>query len=155
MATGNPKKQGLKSYNSISDPVAVAAFLECIECGLNVTVAAKKCSLAIGTIRTWLRLGRNEENQEAKYTDFVIRFEAAQAEAEGTMLDRVRKAATQEGDVKAAQWYLERLHPERYGKQTRLEVTGADGTELLPKELFQSAVTRAGAVAAERRKNKK
>jgi transcriptional regulator with XRE-family HTH domain len=131
------------------------SFLICIEHGLTQATAAKKCGVNNSTVSVWLRRGRDaDEKTDPKYVDFLIRFEAAQAEGEGLMLDRVRNAAAQDGDVRAAQWYLERLHPEKYGKQSRLEVTGADGEELIPKELFQSAVARAGAVAEKRRKKK-
>lgn len=62
--------------------------------------------------------------EERIYIEFVESVEAARAEAEVRMVEVVRKAAV-EGDVKAAQWWLDRAYPERWAQRQRLELTGA------------------------------
>jgi hypothetical protein len=50
----------------------------------------------------------------------------ARAEAEARMVMVVQRAAN-DGSWQAASWYLERTHQAKYGKQNRVEVTGAEG----------------------------
>lgn len=155
MAEEKPKKRPQRTYVNLNDEGAVEALLHGIRIGLTNTTACKQVGISRKGCADWLKNGRDwEEGDDPKYLDFLIRYEAAIAESECTMLERIQKAAAQEGDVKAAQWYLERLFPERYGKQQRLEVTGKDGDELIPKGLFQSAVARAAGIAESRRRGK-
>tara|TARA_Y100000401_G_scaffold111526_1_gene109873 strand:- start:270 stop:737 length:468 start_codon:yes stop_codon:yes gene_type:complete len=148
------KKVVQKVYLQMSDPDVREALLSGIRIGMAYHIAAQKVGVRPGTVKDWLTAGRKDD-AKPQYRDFLIRYEQAKAEAEGTMLERITKAAAQEGDVKAAQWYLERMYPERYGKQARLEVTGKGGEELIPKTMFQSAVARAAGLAERRRRQKK
>ena len=52
--------------------------------------------------------------------------EKAEADAEARFVGQIVKAA-HDGTWTAAAWWLERRRREHYGKQERVEVTGADG----------------------------
>lgn len=93
------------------------------------------------TIKRWVADGRQNLDQvhEGKvkintYGQWVLDLDAAEAEAEIEALDIVINVARDsKADarvrVQAAQWYLERKHPKRYGIQ-RLEISGPDGGPL-------------------------
>lgn len=100
---------------------------------------------------------RNPTDDERALMDFLDNLERAEAEAEANRLAVISQAAqggtkvrkttirydskgkqiertvieeTLKPEWKAAAWVLERRYPNRYAK--RLEVTGADGSELVP-----------------------
>lgn len=148
------KKKVRKTYRSLRDADVLEAFLSCKRIGLTDAVSCQRVQVNRETLKHWKKEGRSEEAEE-RYLDFIIQYDQAETEAEGNLLSRILQAGAQDGDVKAAQWYLERKYPERYGKQARLEVTGKGGEELIPKRLFQSAVARAAGLAERRRRAKK
>ena len=59
------------------------------------------------------------------YKEFRDAVQAAKAEAEARMVMVIQRAAN-DGSWQAASWYLERTQQNKYGKQNRLEVTGAE-----------------------------
>ena len=63
--------------------------------------------------------------RDQPFVEFMESVESARAEAEVRMIEIVRKHAVA-GDVKAAQWWLDRAYPERWAARQRLEVVGAD-----------------------------
>lgn len=66
----------------------------------------------------------------------AFRNEVLQAEAEAEMLCiRTLRGAITEGDVKAAQWWLERRRSEDWGRIDRLEVSTRQQAEALAAEL--------------------
>ena len=67
-------------------------------------------------------------NYQSRFPDFREELEEAVATAIDKRLQIVTEAA-EKGDVKAAQWLLEHLHPQHFAK-SRIEVTGADGQPL-------------------------
>lgn len=64
--------------------------------------------------------------KDRKYAAFADAVEGARAEAEVSMTLLVRRAAVG-GDVRAAMWWLDRAHPERWAQREKIEVTGGDG----------------------------
>jgi hypothetical protein len=79
------------------------------------------------TYYKWLEMA-DEPNAKKEYREFRESVERAEAEAEVAAIARIRQAADN-GDWKAAGWYLERKHGERWGRNDKLrqEITGANG----------------------------
>lgn len=65
----------------------------------------------------------------------VTQIEKAEAEAEATYSIIVANAAADPKNWTAAAWWLERRHPEDYGKRERVEMTGRDGGPIDTREL--------------------
>ena len=98
-----------------------------IRAGNYAKVAAAMAGVAETTYYRWLEMA---EGPYAKkdYREFRESVERAEAEAEVAAIARIRQAADN-GDWKAAGWYLERKHGERWGRNDKLrqEITGANG----------------------------
>ncbi len=81
------------------------------------THVAKTIGVDRETLRDWL------DGDPAR----ALAYAAAEAVGEEVLLAN----ALAGGDIgKAAQWYLEKLHPARYGKPQRHEVTGKGGAPI-------------------------
>lgn len=77
--------------------------------------AAKAAGVAPRTFREWLQRGLSLRDADEPYRQLRRRVDEARAKGEATHVARIAKAA-QDGDWKASAWYLERAHPERWGK---------------------------------------
>lgn len=75
---------------------------------------------------------------------FVFLMERAEAEAEVTALSRVQLAAQDARHWQAAMTFLERRHPDHWGRRDRIEQTGAGGGPIQ----FEGSVPSAEAIAA-------
>lgn len=117
-------------------------ILEAVRKGHFRKVAALAVQVDERTIKAWVSKGRDNvaafRNGTARKLDtygaWFLALEEAEAQAEIDALDIVIDVARDsEQDarvrVQAAQWYLERKHPKRYGIQ-RVELTGAEGGPL-------------------------
>jgi transposase len=89
-----------------------------------MTTAAQASGVGTTTIYRWLEHG--EADHEHGLATPLARFwqacARARAEAEVAAVARVTAAAWA-GDWRAAAWWLERAHPERWGKRARVEST--------------------------------
>lgn len=87
--------------------------------------------------------------EDMHYADFAREVDTSRAQAIARNITAVQTAASQgkpvvdrfgrvqydqegrvireNGDWRAAAWWLEHVHPDQFGRSTRLEVTGADG----------------------------
>lgn len=63
---------------------------------------------------------------EWKFVLFRVMTSRARGEAEIRALTLIQRAAN-EGSWQAAAWYLERSHPDKWGKRERLQLEGAGG----------------------------
>ena len=64
--------------------------------------------------------GGKPRKREAVYVEFLTTVTRARAEAEVASVARIRKAAMSdgnEGDPQQDQWWLERSHPDRWGRR--------------------------------------
>jgi len=133
-------------------------IVESIRAGAYAEQAARAAGIAPSTYYDWLRRG---EAGEQPFSEFSEALRAGEAEAEVAAVANIREAANA-GDWRAAAHYLERRHPERWGRRARpglehAEVRGdapADfdaEVELLLGELQQEADRRAEASVRERK----
>ncbi|MDR3606246.1 MAG: hypothetical protein P4M08_02570 [Oligoflexia bacterium] len=138
-----PKSSTPKLTEELIDKLAVV-----IRHGAYIETAAAFCGVHKDSLYRWLKMAASDEATELhhKLNDALKR---AMAEAEVRDLSVINKAA-QEGIWQAAAWRLERKHPERWGRQARLEVqhSGVEGqpieitdrTETLKKILLDPTV---------------
>ncbi len=104
-------------------------IVEAIRGGNYAQVAAATAGISEETFYTWLKRGKDEA--EGIYREFSDAVLAASGEAEQEKLDRLRREVlAEDGDWKAAAWWLERRFPKRWGKQQRLEISAALDTGL-------------------------
>jgi hypothetical protein len=111
-----------KLTKEVTDKICLA-----IRAGNYAKVAAAMAGVGETTYYRWLELSE-ESNAKKEYREFRESIERAEAEAEVAAIARIRQAADN-GDWKAAGWYLERKHGERWGRNDKLrqEITGANG----------------------------
>jgi len=87
-------------------------------------VAAAWAGIGERTLRDWMRRG---ENPRSVYHDFRRRVLEAEQAAEIRAVGLIMASAAK--DPKHAEWWLQRKHPERWGRKDRLqtEITGPGG----------------------------
>lgn len=115
-----------KSNPKLTDQT-IGAIAEAIRLGAYVETAVALAGVSKDSFYRWLKESTDEDSssQTRKLSDAVKK---AMAEAEMRDLAVIDRAA-QSGEWTAAAWRLERKHPERWGRQARvqLEQSGADG----------------------------
>lgn len=117
-----------------------------IESGQFQTIAAALVGIHEATFFRWMQLGEDDTTADGtvtrkatpRYREFREAVTRAKVKAEAAMAITVRLAA-QNGDWKAAAFWLERVQHERWGRKTKTEVTGkGDGpiqTQSVPADL--------------------
>jgi transposase len=98
-------------------------IIRAIQSGNWLETAASYAGVDASTVRRWMAKGEAEDSEEP-YRSFCAAVKQARAEAEIRAVALIQKAA-QDGTWQASAWYLERSHPDRWGRK-RLEITGAD-----------------------------
>ena len=88
-------------------------------------VAAAYAGISEATFYAWLERGRKEP--QSIYSEFLEAVERAKAAAEVRDIALIDKAA-QDGSWQAAAWKLERKYPNRWGRVSRTEISGPEGS---------------------------
>ncbi|NMP20749.1 hypothetical protein [Sulfobacillus harzensis] len=113
MPRGRPSKLTPERQKKLVDAIRAGNYYEtaCTYAGIDYT-----------TFRLWMQKG--EAREAKKYSDFFEAITRAEAEAESRAVALWQKAMPE--DWRAAQMFLERRHPDRWGKQDKLktEVSG-------------------------------
>ena len=91
---------------------------KCIEEGNYISTACKMCGIRRHTHYDWMKHGKKGIKPFKEYYD---RIEEAKAKAEMNMVGVVHDSAVVDGNVGAAQWWLARMHPDRWAKKDRIE----------------------------------
>jgi transposase len=98
-------------------------ILRAVQAGNWLETASAYAGVDASTVRRWIAKGEADDAEEP-YRSFCAAIKQARAEAEIRAVALIQKAA-QDGTWQASAWYLERSHPDRWGRK-RLEITGAD-----------------------------
>ena len=98
--------------------------IQAIKMGNYQETAAAYAGISQSTFYGWLERGRNELG--SIYSEFLEAVEKAKADSEVRDVALIEKAAT-DGSWQAAAWKLERKFPQKWGRVTRTEITGAEG----------------------------
>lgn len=104
-----------------------------LQAGNFVTTSAAAVGIHVNTLKTWIRLGRDEVDEDGTvikpgrkaYRDVAAAFDEAMGIGEVALLDQVQK-----GGWKGAAWILERRHPDRWRVKNQFEVAGPGGKPL-------------------------
>ena len=99
---------GLHDY----DEKVADIFIQKIREGLPLEVAASCAGVSVPCVRNWLSLGKYHAH--TSYSVLTSRYIKAKSDAEAELVGYVRSAAAK--DARHAQWLLERMAPERWGK---------------------------------------
>lgn len=102
-------------------------ILRAVQSGNWLETASAYAGVDASTVRRWIAKGEADDAEEP-YRSFCAAIKQARAEAEIRAVALIQKAA-QDGTWQASAWYLERSHPDRWGRK-RLEITGADSQPL-------------------------
>ena len=103
-------------------------IVELIRAGNYAETAATITGIGTATYYTWMTKGDGPKAR-TPYKEFREAVQAAKAEAEARMVMVIQRAAN-DGSWQAASWYLERTQQNKYGKQNRVELTGAENGPL-------------------------
>lgn len=117
-------------------PEVQEKIVSALNAGNYQDTAARYAGITRATFYNWLERGRIERERiesgekpsksEAIYVEFIEAIEQARANAEVRAVALIQKAAT-EGNWRAAQFFLERSHPQRWGALNRTEISGPQG----------------------------
>lgn len=130
------KKRGRKT--ALLKPDLEQRLLDFIRIGTPIRVAVASAGLAEKSFYSWMsrglaereRLavskGAKENPSEVIFLHFLQQVEQARAEAITKKVAVIAKAGN-DGDWRAAAWYLERQVPEDFGKTDRFEIGGSNG----------------------------
>ena len=102
-------------------PETTAKVCEALRLGCSWDAAGAHAGVERRTISDWRKRG---EDGEEPFATFLHEATRARDAAEVRMAAIVMKHA-QEGNVGAAQWWLERRRPESWGRRERIEVESA------------------------------
>ncbi len=116
--------------NTLLTPALQRQICDSVRSGNWLETAAQAAGIDRDTLFSWKRKGRTdvEEGRTSSiYAEFVNPIARAEAECEAAGLARIRGAA--ERDWRAAAWYLERRHPERWtlNQTVKVEEAKMDG----------------------------
>lgn len=129
-----------------------AMIVGALRSGHFLDTAAALAGVTAAQLRAWVRAGAQSDSP---LHAFAVDVRRAIAESENEVLGYLRDAA-EAGDLKAATWWLERRHPERWGAKiqhvVRQEVDGIlERVESLEPELGPEVIDRIlAAIAGER-----
>lgn len=146
MATATAKKEPAKTpaKKSAGRPTALLeqvkeqALLDYIRIGTPVRKAVTASGIAEKTFYNWMSRGMSERERlsmtpnakenpsEVIFLQFLQRVEQARAEAIAKKVAVIAKSGN-DGDWRAAAWWLERQVPEEFGKTDKFEIGGTNG----------------------------
>ena len=117
-------------------PQAQNDIVSAIKAGNYQETAALYAGIDAGTYYRWMERGRIEQERltagaepdeaETPYREFREVIEKARASAEIGHVANITRAAS-DGTWQASAWFLERSHPQKWGRINRTEISGPSG----------------------------
>lgn len=99
-------------------PELQSELLRALSSGAYIEAACQYVGIDPGTYHRWMAKGAEEDAPEP-FREFREAVEKARASVTLRMTGRIL-AAADDGTWQAAAWYLERSHPDEYGRRTNL-----------------------------------
>lgn len=133
-----PAKKSAGRKTALLDVTKEQNLLDYIRIGTPVRKAVAASGVAEKTFYNWMSRGLAERERQAIvpnskenpteviFLQFLQRVEQARAEAIAKKVAVIAKSGN-EGDWRAAAWWLERQVPEDFGKTDKFEIGGANG----------------------------
>lgn len=133
-----PAKKTAGRPTALLEEVKEQTLLDYIRIGTPIRKAVTASGIAEKTFYNWMARGMAERERlslvpnakenptEVIFLQFLQRVEQARAEAITKKVAVIAKAGN-DGDWRAAAWYLERQVPEDFGKTDRFEIGGTNG----------------------------
>jgi hypothetical protein len=133
-----PAKKTAGRPTALLEEVKEQTLLDYIRIGTPIRKAVTASGIAEKTFYNWMARGMAERERlslvpnakenptEVIFLQFLQRVEQARAEAITKKVAVIAKAGN-DGDWRAAAWYLERQVPEDFGATNRLEIGGTNG----------------------------
>ena len=141
-----PKGSSPKLTESLIEKISLA-----IRHGSYIETASALCGINKDTLYRWLKVATTEEATalHKKLSDAVKKGLAVAETRDLAVIDK----AAQEGVWQAAAWRLERKHPDRWGRQSRVELqhSGVEGKPIEvmdQRELFKKVLADPAALLA-------
>jgi hypothetical protein len=110
-------------------PAVSKALCDAMREGYTLPNAAAVVGVSAATVREWIRRGEGADDRPTTepYATFATAMARARAECEMEMVASIQSAA-EAGQWRAAAWFLERTHPERWGRGAhRIQVRNVAG----------------------------
>ena len=144
MTTAVQKKEPAKPKKTagrktlLLDTVIEQTLLDYIRIGTPIRVAVASAGIAEKSFYSWMARGLAERERlslvkdakenptEVIFLQFLQQVERAKAEAITKKVAVIAKSGN-DGDWRAAAWWLERQMPDEFGKTDRVEIGGTDG----------------------------
>jgi len=102
------------------DPDTCHKIIQALEAGNYRKTAAALAGIDETTLVRWIKRGR-ESKSRGKYYQFYQSVKKAEEFAKAYHLQQIRKAS-ENGSWQASAWYLERKHPNEWGRQQRIDM---------------------------------
>lgn len=100
-------------------------ILTALRAGNSRMVAMQYGGIPQGTWHGWMqRADPAHPNFAPRYAEFKAEIELAETDAEVRAVNAIMRAGLVNGDTKSLQWWLERRHPDRWGRRDRLALSG-------------------------------
>ena len=133
-----PAKKSAGRKTALLQPDLEQTLLDYIRIGTPVRVAVASAGVSNQTFYSWVNRGIAERERmkmikdaknnpsEVIFLEFLDKVERAKAEAITKKVAVIAKSGN-DGDWRAAAWWLERQMPEEFGKTDRVEIGGTNG----------------------------
>lgn len=118
-------------------PAVTEKVCEALKLGVSWEAAAAHAGVSAATIYRWLAQA-DDDKKNKMFREFREQTTRARDSSEVRMAAIVMKAA-QEGDAKAAQWWLERRRSASWGRQDSMDVTVKKAD---PQAVLAAALTK-------------
>ena len=104
----------------------IAALSEAIAKGNYIYTACNLCGITDACFRQWRDRAEQDDTRgltedESLYLRLFTALKKAEAEAESKLVDVVRKSAVEDKQWLPAMTFLERRHPDRWGRRDRIQ----------------------------------
>lgn len=114
----NPDAREINPRSYKLNKTLTKKMCKCIEEGNYISTACKLVGIERHTHYDWMKYGKKGIKPFKDYYDAV---NEAKARAEANMVEVVHDSAILDKNIGAAQWWLARMHPERWAKKDRVE----------------------------------
>jgi len=112
--TGRPSKLTPQLQEKICEYIANGNYLN---------TACQATGITDSTLFNWMKRAEEEgKNGGGRYFDFMVAIKKAEAQAEAALASMIKETALQKKEWLPAMTFLERRHPDRWGRRDRTRV---------------------------------